>query len=268
MLTVPYKKRKLLRAFSLAEVLAALVIGSMILIAVLAVYSRLESSANAVIGKLDDSRLPREVLQLIAEDLDRIITDSKDVKITFQNKKQRDGCHSAQLEISRTFYDKNNSVQDFEEIVWQTAYDYESFTDGLVLYRSHSGLVLEDKLLDELREDWQRGLFVPVCSGVTFFQLQTATKTRPVDKWTSSNLPRNLIVTISFAQPVETFAGQWEVPDSEKITRTIAVDRTRKMKFEIVKREYDVDINLFGAIESDANEPEDIPDMNDFNDVN
>ncbi len=267
MLSIHYKKRKLLRAFSLAEVLAALVIGSMILIAVLAVYSRLESSANAVIGKLDDSRLPREVLQLIAEDLDRIITDSKDVKITFQNKKLRDGYNSAQLVISRTYNDKNNNVQDFEEIVWQTAYDYESFTDGLVLYRSHSGLVLEDKLLDELREDWQRGLFIPVCSGVTFFQLQAATKTSPTDRWSGSNLPRNLIVTVSFAQPVETFAGQWEVPDSEKITRTITVDRTRKMKFEIVKQEYDVDIDLFRAVESDANESQDLSDMNDFNDV-
>lgn len=260
---ITYKNRKHSAAFSLAEVLAALVIGSMILIAVLAVYSRLESSANAIIGKLDDSRLPREVLQLIAEDLDRIITDSADVKITFQNKKQKDGYHSAQLKIIRTYNDKNNNAQDFEEIIWQTAYDYESFTDGLVLYRSHSGLVLEDKLLDELKEDWQRGLLVPVCSGITFFQLQAATKTSPMDKWTGSNLPRNLIVTISFAQPVETLAGQWEVPDSEKITRTIAIDRTRKIKFEIVKQEYDMDIKLI-----DANELEDSADMNDINDLN
>lgn len=252
----------------MAEMLAALVIGSMILIAVLGVYNRLENSANAVIGKLDDSRLPREVLQLIAEDLDRVITDSKDVKITFQNKNESDGYHSAQLVISRTYDDKNSNVQDFEEIIWQTGFDYESFTDGLVLYRSHSGLVLEDKLLDELREDWQRGLFVPVCSGVTFFQIQAATRTRPIDRWTSSNLPRNIIVTISFAQPVENFAGQWEVPDSEKITRTIAIDRSRKVRFEIVKKDYDVDFNLVGTIESDANELEDITtDVNDSNDL-
>ena len=246
---VTYKKLKLRAAFSLAEMLAALVIGSMILIAVLVVYSRLESSANAVISKLDDFRLPREVLQLIAEDLDQIITDSEDVVINFQNKKERDGFHSARLEISRTFYDKRNTVQDFEEIIWQTAFDYESFTDGLVLYRSHSGLALEDKLLDETKEDWQKVLFVPVCAGVTFFQLQTATKTRPVDRWTSSNLPRNVIVTISFARPVETLTGQWEVPESEKITRTIALDRTRKMKFEIEKREYDTSLNLIDVNE-------------------
>jgi type II secretory pathway component PulJ len=264
---ITYKKRKHTAAFSLAEMLAALVIGSMILIAVLTVYNRLESSASAVIGKLDDSRLPREVLQLIAEDIDRIITDSKDVKISFQNKKLKDGYNSAQLVINRTYNDENNNTRDFEEIVWQTGFDYESFTEGLVLYRSHSGLVLEDKLLDEFREDWQKGLFVPVCSGVSFFQIQAATKTRPMDKWSGPNLPRNLIVTISFAQPEEALAGQWEVPDSEKITRTIAVDRTRKIKFEIVKKEYDADINLVEAVESDANETEDIMDMNDINDV-
>ncbi len=264
---ITHKKLKLRAAFSLAEMLAALVIGSMILITVLTVYNRLESSANAVIGRLDDSRLPREVLQFIAEDLDRIITDSKDVKITFQNKKQREGYNSAQLKITRTYNNKSDSVQDFEEIVWQTGFDYESFTDGLVLYRSHSGLVLEDKLLDELREDWQRGLFVPVCSGVTFFQVQAATKTRPIDRWTASNLPRSIIITISFAQPVETLPGQWEVPDEEKITRTVAVDRTRKIKFEIVKREFNTDLSLVSAVEADANESEDIADMNDINDV-
>ena len=57
--------------FSLAEILAAMIIGSMVLVAVLTIYSRVEYTANAVTNKLNKSRLPSEVLQLIAEDLDK-----------------------------------------------------------------------------------------------------------------------------------------------------------------------------------------------------
>ena len=61
--------------FSLAEVLAALTIGAMVVVAVLAIYHRAEQSANAVLSRIDESQLPREVLQYIAEDLDRRDTD-------------------------------------------------------------------------------------------------------------------------------------------------------------------------------------------------
>lgn len=255
---ITYKKLKHPMAFSLAEMLAALVIGSMILIAVLSVYNRLENSSNAVISKLDKSRLPREILQLITEDLDQIIADSEDTKITFQNKNEKDGFRSAKLEIIKTFYDKNNSIKDFEKIVWQTAFDYESNAYGLVLYRSRSGINLEDKLLNETKEDWQRELFVPVCSGITFFQIQTKTGTRPLplDSWATNTLPRNVIVTVSFSPPIETMPGRWEVPEEEKITRTIALDRTRKLGFKIVKKDYDANINI-----ADINEFEKSEDM-------
>jgi hypothetical protein len=44
-------------------------------------------------------------------------------------------------------------------------------------------------------------------------------------------------VTISFADPVETLMGTWEVLDEDKVVRTIAVDRTRKIKYVFVKVE-------------------------------
>ena len=157
--------------FSLAEVLAALTIGAMILVAVLGIYNRAENAAVAITRNLENSRLPSEVLQRIAEDLDRVITAGGDTKITVDSKFEMHGYQSARLEILRTIYDKNNKAKTFERIVWLSSYDYDG-DSGLVLYRSHSGIALEDKLLDEEKEDWQRELFVPICSGVTFFKMQ------------------------------------------------------------------------------------------------
>jgi hypothetical protein len=45
------------------------------------------------------------------------------------------------------------------------------------------------------------------------------------------------VATISFAEPFKTLTGTLDVPDTEKITRTIAIDRTRKIKFIFVKKE-------------------------------
>ncbi len=81
-----YKLRKAEAGFSLAEMIGALVIGAMVMVSVLAIYQRAESSVSAISRKLDGDRLGTEVLQLIAEDLDRLTTAGKDVKITIANK--------------------------------------------------------------------------------------------------------------------------------------------------------------------------------------
>ena len=227
-----------LSGFSLAEMLAALVIGTMVLVAVLNIYSRAEKSAGAVMRKLDSSQLSTEVIQGIAEDIDRmVVTTGPDTKITVDNKFEH-GYPSAKLEILKTIYDTKDSKQTFEKIVWQSSYD--NAAGSLVLYRSHSGIAMEDKLLDQQKENWERELFVPVCSGVTFFRIQVPSGTESKnfqDKWTNDALPCGICVTVSFAEPVKTVAGTFDVPDAEKITRTIAVDRTRKIKFTFVLRE-------------------------------
>ena len=229
--------------FSLAEMIAALVIGSMILIAVLSVYNRAESATSSVNRLFDNYQMPREALQLIAEDLDRIISDNQDTTISFQNKTELNGYRSARLEITRTIFNKDNQVTIFEKIVWQSATDPYSDANGLVLYRSHSGIALEDKLLDESKEQWQRDVFVPVCEGITLFAAQTDTGQKlpdntPViqDSWTSGALPTNVIITISFSEPVEVLKGVWEIPENKKIARTIAIDRTRKIAFVVEKK--------------------------------
>jgi len=222
--------------FSLAEMLAAMTIGAMVLIAVLSIYSRAERSAAAVTRRLDMSRTPREILQRIAEDIDRIISSGSGAQITIQNKHDH-LFPTARLTISRTFKDRANREHKFEEIVWQTSYDFESFGDGLVLYRSHSGIAAEDKVLDKNKEDWEKELFVPLCGGVTFFRINAIKGEKSVDKW-SGPLPSGIEVAISFAEPYKRVDGTLDVPDEEKIIRTIAVDRTRKIKFEIAAGMY------------------------------
>ena len=223
-------------AFSLAEVLAALIIGTMVLVAVLGIYSRAGTGAAAVIRKLDSSRLPCEVLQRIAEDLDGIITADSETRVTIKNK-FKDGFQAARLEILKTIYDKENKKKTFERIIWQSSYDYDSDVNGLVLYRSYGGIGVEDKLLDEQKESWERELFVPICDGVTFFKIQVPKGEDFLDRWTSASLPKAVVVTISFAEPFKTLDGTLDVPDAGKITRTIAIDRTRKIRFIFVKKE-------------------------------
>jgi hypothetical protein len=218
--------------FSLAEVITSLTIGSMVLVAVLFVYRRAERSAAAVTRKLDSSRLLSEVMQRIAEDLDGIITTGADTKIIIENKFEN-GFPTARLTITKTIFDRRNQEQTFENIVWQTNYDIT--VDGLVLYRSHSGIALEDKLLDKNKGDWERELFVPICSGITFFRIKVPWGTAYLEKWTSTSLPPGIEVTISGAEPFKTVGGNLDVPEEEKIIRTIAVDRTRKLKFTVEK---------------------------------
>jgi type II secretory pathway component PulJ len=231
------------KAFSLAEIIAALVIGSLVLIAVLNIYGRAERSAAAITRNLDDARLSSEVLQRIAEDLDGIIEAGRNVKITIQNKIESRGFHTARLEIVKTIYDENAKPQIFEKIVWQATFDYDGDSKSLVLYRSHSGIAYEDKLFEESKEEWERELFVPICSGVTFFGVYVPMGDQSRDNWTADALPKGVTAAVSFAEPVKTAAGVLDVPDIDKIIRTVAIDRTRKIRFVYVPKEVTEDQN-------------------------
>lgn len=227
-----------LSGFSLAEILAALTIGAMILVTVLAIYGRAENSAASITKRLDESRLPAEVLQRIAEDLDGIIAAGRDTRIVVHKAKYDHLFPTGRLEITKTVYDKKNEVQIFKKIIWQTRYDYGSSADGLVLYRGYSGITLEDKLLDEKREFWEKEYtFVPICEGVSFFKIDVLNNEKTVDQWNSQTLPAGIVVTVSLAEPFKTLGGTFDVPEEEKVSRTIAIDRTRKIKFRIESRQ-------------------------------
>jgi prepilin-type N-terminal cleavage/methylation domain-containing protein len=247
------------RGFTLIEILAALTIGSMVLLVVLAFYSRAQAGAAACIGKLEDNRLPREVLQRIAEDLDRVAGSGQEVRIDIANKFQ-DGLPCAKMEILRLVNDAKNQPQTLEKIVWQSSIDPD--TGLLTLYRSHSGIALEDKLLDDQKEPWQRELFVPVCTGLTFFKIEVLQGGALLGRWPGGNMPPAVMVTLSFAQPYKTIGGTLDVPEEDKIIRTIAVDRTRKPAFTFapfdVNQPSDANLPFDANVSSDVNQPADV----------
>jgi hypothetical protein len=217
------------RAFTLAEVTVALVVGTMILVAVLGIYGRAERAAEAVTRRLDSTQLPSEIIKRIAEDLDGIIAAGDSTVVTVENKMQN-LFPVARLTIAKSYYDDSNKKQTLEKIVWQSNYEPEQ--GSLVLYRSYSGIGVEDKLLDEKRKDWESDFsFVPISTGLTFFRIEVPAGDQLQDRWTSESLPRGILVTLSFAEPYKTVTGELEVPEYEKIKRTIAIDRTRKISF-------------------------------------
>ncbi len=234
--------------FSLAELLAALVIGALVLTAALTIYWRAEKATAAVLGRIETARFPAEILQLIAEDLDKVIAVSPDestadTKIVIENQLEQ-LYQAAKITITRTIYDSNDKPKELEEITWQTSYNFDSFEPGLVLYRSHKGLVLEDKLHDEARKAEEAPYtFIPVCEGVTYFKIEVP-KDRVqaaedvweeqeeefLDSW-SGPPPKGVRITISFAEPFKSATGNMEVYEEDKYSRRIAVDRTRKIDF-------------------------------------
>jgi hypothetical protein len=249
-----YDKKCISCAFTLAETLAALTVGSMVLIVVLAFYNRAQTGAASVINKLESSRLPREVLQRIAEDLDRIVGSGHGAQIDIVNKFQ-DGYPVAKLEILRVINDDKDQPQTLEKVVWQS--NIEPDSGLLALYRSHSGIALEDNLLDAQKEPWQRELFVPICAGLTFFRIEVYQDgNAPLDKWSGESLPAAVMVTLSFAQPYKTADGTFDVPEEGKLVRTVAIDRTRKPAFTIPS----FDANQLPDVNqpADANQPADV----------
>ena len=247
------------RAFTLVEVLAALTVGTMVLIVVMAFYNRGQSGSAAVIDKMESNRLPREIFQRIAEDLDRTVSAGQGTQIDILNKLQ-DGFSAAKIEILRNITDAKDQSQTFEKIVWQSSVD----PDGglLTLYRSHSGIALEDTLLDTQKEAWQREVFVPICTGLTLFRIEVLKGGTSIDRWTGETLPPAVKVTLSFAQPYKTVTGTFDVPEQDKLVRTIAIDRTRKLAFNIpatdVNQPADANKESDANQATDANQPVDV----------
>ena len=218
------------------EILAAMMIGSMVLIAVLTIYTRAENIVQSVTNSLDDSRRAREALQLIAEDLDKMITTDSDIHVVVV------GRHISKYEASilvirEKYKDPTNKDQTYKEIFWQCNIDPEGDPNDLILYRSYEGIVPEDKLLDRDREKKELNDYVPICNGVTYFDMLVfTTRDKPEVAWTGG-MPLGIAITISFAKPFENEKGQYEVLENEKYTRIISFDKTRDIKFDISEDE-------------------------------
>ena len=219
---------------SLPEVLLTVVIAAMVLTAVLAVHSRIQQPAGAIMNQLDSMLLPSEVLQLIAEDLDRSVDTAQGLEITVEPKYER-GYSLSQLVIRKqinTVKNRQPQKEVLEEIVWQGGVDLD--TGRIVVYRRHHGMFQEDRLLGKQRQDFEISSppFVPVCGGLTQFLIKARQGDTWVDQYQGTTPPTGLQISISFAEPFETPNGELEVLEEDKITRTMAIDRTRKIRFD------------------------------------
>jgi type II secretory pathway pseudopilin PulG len=232
------------RAFSLLETLAAVTITSMIIVAAIGVYGRVRAAAESVERRLDNTMLPNEIVQRIAQDIDRLTLPGLETTLVIANK--FDGRFNlCRMEITTRFYDGSEppTPRIYEKVVWQSDYDLAS--DSIILYRSHSGLNLEDKLVDKDLDALQQGgreVFIPVTTGITFFEIVAPQGENEFREWRLSGLPRAVRVRISFAEPREDFeTGDVLVFDEDKVLRTIAIDRTRKLRYKFVRKEFELD---------------------------
>lgn len=239
-----------------------LTIGAMILTGALGIYRRVEVSVEKITKNFDSVRLPSEVLQRIAEDLDNVIASDSDTQITIENTVMH-GFPSARLKITRTYKDNKEVEQTFEEIIWQSAYNYDSVEGGLILYRHHSGIGMEDKILDRDKEVWERELFVPICSGLTLFKVSAVSGEDLLDKW-NGPLPTGIDISLSFTNEQKS-EQITDTTDKGVFSRLIAIDRTRKINFEIeqqgdeqdnVKDANSVEDSIFTLKESDEADEE------------
>ncbi len=249
------------RGFTLIEALTVLVIASILMIAAVEVYSHVRRTADTLHARLGKDLLCTEVLQRIAEDLDRIALPGFDTTVTVLNK-NKNGYNVSQLTILSQYYGNSTRAEIYEKVIWQT--DYDPMTDALILYRAHQGLRLEDPLLDldasgAPREDVQR--FVPVADGITYFEILVPSGQSLVNAWTQSRLPNAVVVSMSTALPVQNDLGEWVIPETGIYTRTIAIDRTRNVPFRFVEGEFD--LSALDANDPNSLEPLDATDSTD-----
>jgi hypothetical protein len=231
-----YSMQGLRRGLTLVELVISILIAGMMMVSLFFIYSHSRGTIEDISRGLDQSQLPERILQLIAQDVDRFSADSDDLTILSEISRQS-GLYSSKLTLQTQIYDGSMRPVPYEKVVWETRYDAE--TDSMILYRSHSGLVSEDNLLESQRTAEEASAFVPLCSGLTYFNIDRFPKS-------SIGLPNQLIVSLSFAQP-EVEGGEKVIAPELIMTRTIAVNRLRKIGYIFTEP------NL---AEPDVNEPD------------
>jgi type II secretory pathway pseudopilin PulG len=247
------EKKKYCLAFTLVETIVVLMLASLILVAVLGVYGRVRANAETISNRLQDNRLQAEILQKIAEDIDRLAAPGFEAVINFQNKLDSD-YRSGQLILENSYYGNNDKKDIYEKIEWRTTYDSQYGT--LKLYRMHDGLNVEDKVLDVDPDEPKYIQYIPVAEGVTHFELKAQQGETVLGSWASDTLPKAVRIGISFALPQELDDGSIGVPEEEITFRTVAIDRTRLIPYQFIKKKFDL---------PDEEDPNDVPDETDPN---
>lgn len=247
------------KAFTLIETLTVLALTAVLLTAVLQMYHQVRGSVSRITRHLDENRLTREILQKIAEDLDRLAAPGFDATLQFRNKYDN-GYISAQLTLENRYYGKSTPprAEVYDRVVWQTSYD--PFTETLILYRLHEGLNLEDKVIQSGSDvSLSEKPYIPITDGLTHFQIQSQQGDNFAQAWTSQTLPNAVRIGISFAPMEELPTGRLGVPEEKIMYRTVAIDRTRYIPYQFVPRKLDAagirDLSDPNDIETDDARP-------------
>src|SRR4030042_6097309 len=82
---------KLVSGFTLAEAIATLAIAAMIMIAAIGIYTGIIKAEAAINRRLQGDSLSMEILQRIAEDVDRLALPGSDAMLFLKNKNERGG---------------------------------------------------------------------------------------------------------------------------------------------------------------------------------
>lgn len=241
---------KYCKAYTLVEVLVVLTMSAVVIVTVLKIHSQVRRAAAAVSEKIDSDAVPTNVLQRIAEDIDRLSSTKAEMQYSISNKIRNDVSQS-RLIISSYYYDNNTKKQLYEQVIWQSYYD--DYDETMYLFRSHGGVAIEDSVLDVLGTDENpsqaelqadgKEQFIPVCDGITFFEfsIPQGPEKDPLYTWSSSKAPGAITASISFAEPIEDIFGDYIIPPDQLYQRIIATDRVRKIKFQFVRQEFEPD---------------------------
>jgi len=246
--------------FTLAEAIATLAIAAMIMVAVMGIYMGVKRAESSINKRLGSGFLGMEILQRITDDIGKVALPGSDVTMSVKNKIDIGGYKVSQMIIESKIYDKNNEPLTFEKIIWQSRVNTDA--NSLVVYRSHSGYAMEDKMLEEPKEQYERELFIPICSGATLFSIEAVRDGNTVEIWESTDLPPAVKISISFADRQQDLLGNAIVPEESVNTETVVIDRFKQIPYQFIPNEF-LDMNSI----ADANLPEDINKSADINDA-
>lgn len=234
--------------FTLAEAIATLAIAAMIMVAAVGIYMGIKRAEAAVNRRLGNSFLSMEIMQRIADDIGKLSLPGSSTTMSVKNKIDIDGYKVSQMIIENKIYGKDNKPQTFEKIIWQSRVDTDA--NGLVVYRSHSGHALEDNILEEPKEPYERELFIPICSGAKLFSIEAVVDNNAVENWQGTTLPPAVKISISFAEREPDLLGNITVPEEMVQARTVVINRFKQISYQFMPTEFP-DMNGI----SDMNQP-------------
>jgi hypothetical protein len=245
------QKHPRFRGITMAELLAGLIISAMVISTAVALYMNIQRSLGSIEKELNKSSLSEEVMQLLAEDLDRIGSADFDVSLNLE-KRLNNGYETFKLEIKNLLYGSDNKPVEFETIIWQT--DYNIDTDKLTLYRARSGIGPEDPVLDtQARQNPEAIIFVPVCDGITYFKIEVYNGQAFGDNWTAKTMPTGIRGEISFSDPIVGIDGSLQMLQEDIYTRMIALNREKNLQFKFERKDLEA---IYGTGEEEEEEEE------------